>query len=72
MIDTSDMPEWTAEDFAKAMQLTAIYKPRKKQITTNVDVDVLLWLKSAREGYQGRLNAILRDAMIKDYRRKAG
>ena len=31
-----------------------------------IDADVLLWLKSAGPGYQTRLNAILREAMMRD------
>ncbi|CAN5324357.1 hypothetical protein BH11PSE10_BH11PSE10_14140 [soil metagenome] len=29
------------------------------------DADVLLWLKSQGKGYQTRINAILRDAMLR-------
>ncbi|MDE0347407.1 MAG: BrnA antitoxin family protein [Boseongicola sp.] len=36
----------------------------KKQITTRVDADVLVWLKSGGKGYQSRMNAILRQAML--------
>jgi len=65
-IDTSDIPEWTAKDFASAVRLHSLYKPRKQQITTNIDADVLLWLKNSGTLYQRRLNAILRAAMIND------
>jgi uncharacterized protein (DUF4415 family) len=40
------------------------YRPVKKQITARVDADVLAWLKSQGKGYQSRMNAILRDAML--------
>jgi len=36
----------------------------KKQITARVDADVLAWLKSDGKGYQSRMNAILRQAML--------
>ncbi len=65
-IDTSDIPEWTDEDYARAAELTALYEPPKRQIATKVDVDVLLWLKSGGARYQSRLNAILREAMLRD------
>jgi uncharacterized protein (DUF4415 family) len=31
-----------------------------------LDSDVLRWLKSKGKGYQTRINAILRDAMLKE------
>ena len=81
-IDTDDIPEWTDEDFANAVRLNGkplseimkYYKVRKAPITARIDIDVLEWLKSQGEGYQTRLNTILRTAMVKDLRRhrKAG
>ena len=66
-VDTIDIAELTAEDFARALRLHDLYKPRKKQITARIDADVLLWLKSKGGlGYQSRLNAILREAMTYD------
>jgi uncharacterized protein (DUF4415 family) len=35
-----------------------------------IDVDVLEWLKSEGKGYQGRLNAILRTAMLAKVRHR--
>jgi uncharacterized protein (DUF4415 family) len=75
-IDTSDIPELTDEDFASAIRLQGkplsevlhLYKVRKAAITARIDLDVLEWLKGKGEGYQTRLNAILRDAMIQDIR----
>ena len=46
------------------MQKGTFYRPVKKQITARVDADVLTWLKSQGKGYQSRMNAILRDAML--------
>lgn len=62
-IDTSDMPEWTDEDFRRA-ERGKFYRPLKAQITAKVDMDVLAWLKSAGPGYQSRMNAILRREML--------
>lgn len=75
-IDTSDIPEWTEKDFSEAVRLNGMspaeamrmYKIRKAPITARIDLDILKWLKGKGEGYQTRLNAILRDAMMKDLR----
>jgi uncharacterized protein (DUF4415 family) len=40
-------------------------KPVKKSITIRVDMDVLEWFKDPGVGYQTRMNAILREAMMK-------
>ena len=62
-IDLSDMPEWMAADFANA-ERGKFYRPLKAQITAKVDRDILAWLKADGPGYQSRLNAILRRAML--------
>lgn len=62
-IDTSDIPEWTPEDFARSVPFSSLYKPRKMQITTRIDSDIVEWLKSSESHYQSRLNSILRVAM---------
>ena len=61
--DTDDMPELTDAQMA-GMRQGALYRPVKAQITARVDADVLAWLKSQGKGYQSRMNAILRDAML--------
>lgn len=76
IIDTSDIPEWTDKDFANALRLNGkslsesmkLYKARKVPITARIDMDILEWLKSKGEGYQTRLNTILREAMRNDLR----
>lgn len=47
------------------MQMPEFYRPMKSSTTVRIDSDVLAWLKSHGKGYQTRINAILRDAMIK-------
>jgi uncharacterized protein (DUF4415 family) len=47
------------------------YKPTKTSTTVRVDSDVLAWLKSQGKGYQTRMNAILREAMIRSLQHKA-
>lgn len=64
-IDYSDIPPLTA-DFWKNAVRNPFYRPSKTHTTVRVDSDVLAWLKSQGRGYQTRLNAILRQAMIKD------
>lgn len=60
-IDTSDIPEITPEEFARAVVRKGL-KPvaGKKQITLRIDEDVLDWFKSGGDGYQTRINAVLR------------
>jgi len=62
-IDTGDAPELTDDQLAR-IRRGSFYRPVKKQITARVDADVLAWLKSQGKGYQSRMNAILRAAML--------
>ena len=62
-IDFSDLPATTREDWASAVR-GKFYRPVKKQLTVRIDADVVEWLKSRGSGYQSRLNAILRGAML--------
>jgi uncharacterized protein (DUF4415 family) len=62
-IDLSDAPEMTDEQWKNAVR-GRFYRPVKRQITARVDADVLEWLKSQGEGYQSRINAILRREML--------
>lgn len=57
-IDLSDLPEllnWDESERAK------FYRPTKQAVTIRLDRDVLVWFKSRGEGYQTRINKILRD-----------
>lgn len=62
-IDFSDIPAISAEDWPAATR-GKFYRPVKRQLTVRIDADVLEWLRSQGEGYQSRLNAILRAAML--------
>jgi uncharacterized protein (DUF4415 family) len=62
-IDTSDIPEWTSDDYAAAVPFQTLWKPRKEQITARLDSDVILWLKSHGKGYQTLMNRLLRKEM---------
>lgn len=59
-IDYSDIPPMSEETLRTA---TLVLPPRKVRITTNVDADVLAWLKRGGSRYQTRINAILREVM---------
>jgi uncharacterized protein (DUF4415 family) len=65
-IDFSDIPRVT--DFSRFVPFRDrhLYRPVKKSTTVRVDADVLQWLKAKGKGYQTRINAILREAMLKD------
>jgi uncharacterized protein (DUF4415 family) len=64
-IDTTDIPPLT-EEFWKNAVRNPFYRPVKQQLTVRVDADILAWLRSAGRGYQTKLNAILRQAMVRD------
>ncbi|HGC2508430.1 TPA: BrnA antitoxin family protein, partial [Escherichia coli] len=46
------------------------YRPLKTQASVRIDADVMEWLKRPSKGYQTRLNAILREAMLRDQNKK--
>ena len=58
-IDTSDIPELDDEFFHKAQ----INVPAKQPVTLRLDTDVLVWFKSQGQGYQTRINKLLRSYM---------
>lgn len=65
-IDFSDIPETSASTWAGATR-GQFYRPVKKSVTLRLDADVLEWLKSSSgdgEGYQTRVNKMLREAML--------
>ncbi|WP_254493973.1 BrnA antitoxin family protein [Bartonella sp. B1099] len=65
--DHSDIPPLD-DAFWKNAVRNPFYKPTKTVTTVRVDSDVLAWLKSQGKGYQTRINAILRDAMLRSMR----
>ena len=64
-IDFSDIPEQLDWSGAKRGMF---YKPIKQQLTLRLDADVVDWFKRQGEGYQTKINAVLR----KHVERKAG
>jgi uncharacterized protein (DUF4415 family) len=67
-IDLSDMPE-VDDSFWKTARRGAFFRPIKESVTVRIDADVLLWLKSSGKGYQTRINAVLRQAMLKEMKK---
>ena len=68
-IDYSDIPPLD-ETFWQNAVANPFYKPTKTSTTVRLDADVLAWLKRPGRGYQTRLNAILRDAMLRSIHSK--
>ena len=67
--DFSDAPELTDEQLSQLKpshyRNMANYKPIKKTVNVRLDADVVEWLQREGKGYQTRMNAILREAMLK-------
>lgn len=63
-IDYSDIAPLTDEFWSKAVP-NPFHKPAQTHASVRIDADVLAWLKSQGKGYQARMNAILREAMIR-------
>jgi uncharacterized protein (DUF4415 family) len=59
-INTTDIP--STADWSKAV-VGRFYRPIKKPVTIRLDADVLHWLKGQGDGYQTRINSILRRVM---------
>ncbi|WP_337016770.1 BrnA antitoxin family protein [Leclercia sp. AS011] len=68
-IDYSDIPETTDEQWSDAVR-GKFYRPLKTQASVRIDADVMEWLKRPGKGYQTRLNAILREAMLRELSKK--
>ncbi len=64
-IDTSDIPELDDAFFQNA----ELKVPSKQPVTLRLDSDVLVWFKSQGQGYQTRINKLLRSYMESQTRR---
>ena len=63
-IDTSDIPEISPRQFARAVVRRGLKpKPAKAQLTIRVDRDVLAWFRKQGRGYQTQINTLLRAYM---------
>ena len=63
-IDLTDSPEISPEMFAQAIVRKGL-KPiaRKEQLTLRIDSDVVEWFRRQGQGYQTKINALLRAYM---------
>lgn len=68
-IDYSDIPPLTDKFWLNAVP-NPFYKPVKTHTSVRIDSDIMAWLKSQGKGYQTRMNAILREAMIRSLHQK--
>jgi len=66
-MDRAEVPQLPPEVWAKGT-IGKYYRPLKTQISFRIDNDVFEWLKSKGEGHLTRINAILRDEMMRDLR----
>jgi uncharacterized protein (DUF4415 family) len=63
-IDLSDTPEVSPEMFARALVRRGLKPtPRKAQLTLRLDSDVLEWFRKQGQGYQTKINTLLRAYM---------
>jgi uncharacterized protein (DUF4415 family) len=67
-VDTSDIPERSASAWKDAVR-GRFYRPVKQAVSLRLDADVLAWLKKDGQGYQTRVNQMLRERMLKDLER---
>lgn len=58
------------DSFWQAAERGRFYRPVKTQASIRIDADILEWLKAPGKGYQTRLNAILRAAMLRELQGK--
>ena len=60
-IDLSDIPEVSAEQFAKAIVRRGLKAVRRKaQVTLRIDSEVIDWFRARGRGYQTQINSILK------------
>ncbi len=63
-IDLSDLPEVSPEMFARSIVRRGLKPaPRKAQLTLRVDTEVLDWFRKQGQGYQTKINALLKAYM---------
>ena len=64
-LDNQILTEEQMKEFKPShLRNMANYKPIKKTVNVRLDADIIEWLQSAGRGYQTRMNAILREAML--------
>jgi uncharacterized protein (DUF4415 family) len=64
--DFLDCPVLTEEELKKMRPKHPEYfRPVKKAVQIRLDADVLAWFKGYGKGYQSRINAVLREVMLR-------
>jgi uncharacterized protein (DUF4415 family) len=64
--DFLDCPILTEKELKKIRPKHPEYfKPVKKAVQIRLDADVLAWFKGYGKGYQSRINAVLREVMLR-------
>jgi uncharacterized protein (DUF4415 family) len=71
-IDTSDIPEASAESWAQARR-PGLFRPIKTPVTIRLDADVLAWFREHAQGrgYQSDINRALRQHIEPSGRKRA-
>jgi uncharacterized protein (DUF4415 family) len=64
-IDTSDIPELPPGAWKNAVR-GKWYRPVKQAVSLRLDSDVLAWLKAKGNGYQTKVNGMLRERMLEE------
>jgi uncharacterized protein (DUF4415 family) len=64
-IDTSDIPELPPGAWKKAVR-GKWYRPVKQAVSIRLDADVLAWLRAKGDGYQTKVNGLLRKQMLEE------
>ena len=67
-VDTSDIPALPPGAWKDAVR-GEWYRPVKKAVSIRLDADVLAWLKGKGDGYQTRVNSLLRKQMMQEIKR---
>lgn len=62
--DLKEIPVLTDEE------LNRLYRPVKRPVTVRLDGDILAWLRAKGGHYQTHLNAMLREAMLREMKAK--
>ena len=64
--DFSDCPVLSEEELKMLRPRHPEYfKPKKQAVQIRLDADVLAWFKGYGKGYQSRINAVLREVMLR-------
>ena len=64
-IDTSDIPELPPGAWKNAVR-GKWYRPVKQAVSIRLDADVLAWLRAKGDGYQTKVNGLLRKQMLEE------